>query len=196
MQPTSSRIPDCRLSVVEAEAGRSDWTSASDLAGKMEIANGFSELTTRGPARRFEGQLKDANAATKKRTRWMKLHSSAVLWHASAAARVASIASRCCLPIHYHRTYLFRCCGRKPLPSRGYEIRGRNRLAWVVPYRAKTDESTHQVSLRKASAGKQTRNSSGRRLGENRRLCRIQQLYGFGRITLLPRAPSLFVSRD
>jgi len=55
-----------------------DWTERWEIyAGKMEIANGFSELNDpEDQRRRFESQLQDASAATTRHTRWTRTTSA------------------------------------------------------------------------------------------------------------------------
>ena len=78
-QPTIIyEFPTAVSPLSKQKADEPDWTERWEIyIGQMEISNGFSELNDpEDQRRRFEQQLRNASAATKKPIRWMKTTSA------------------------------------------------------------------------------------------------------------------------
>jgi len=72
------RVPHRSFASLKAEAGRAGLTERWEIyAGKMEIANGFSELNDpEDQRRRFESQLQDRERGDDEHTRWTRTTSA------------------------------------------------------------------------------------------------------------------------
>ena len=80
------RVPYRRFAASKQKADEPDWTERWEIfAGKMEIANGFSELNDpEDQRRRFEQQLEGARARRRRSPPDGRgLHPRALVWHAA-----------------------------------------------------------------------------------------------------------------